>query len=128
MDSEEKEQARLATYLDAKGYVWFHVPNGGHRNKVAAFRMKQAGQRKGAPDCILISGEGGAPLSRPIAIELKRVSGGSLSKHQKYFLGEMERCGWETFVAKGSQSAIDWLVKRVRGEASEANREQDEKP
>ena len=126
MDSEEKEQARLATYLDAKGYVWFHVPNGGHRNKVAAFRMKQAGQRKGAPDCILISGECGAPLPRPIAIELKRVSGGSLSKHQKYFLGEMERCGWDTFVAKGSQAAIDWLVERVRSKASEEEGKENE--
>ena len=121
MLTEEKEQARLATYLDAKGYVWFHVPNGGHRNKVAAFRMKQAGQRKGAPDCILISGEGGAPLPRPIAIELKRVSGGSLSKHQKYFLGEMKRCGWDTFVAKGSQAAIEWLVEKIEDTAKGEN-------
>jgi len=128
MDSEEKEQARLATYLDAKGYVWFHVPNGGHRHKVIAAKMKRAGQKRGAPDCILISGEGGAPLSRPIAIELKRVSGGSLSKHQKYFLGEMERCGWDTFIAKGSQAAIDWLIEKVENATEGKDDKQDEKP
>ena len=126
MDSEEKEQARLATYLDAKGYVWFHVPNGGHRHKVIAAKMKRAGQKRGAPDCILISGEGGAPLPRPIAIELKRVSGGSLSKHQKYFLGEMERCGWDTLVAKGSRAAIDWLVENVEDTANEEKRKENE--
>ena len=114
VDSEEKEQARLATYLDAKGYVWFHVPNGGHRHKVIAAKMKKAGQKRGAPDCILI------------AIELKRVSGGSLSKHQKYFLGEMKRCGWDTFVAKGSQAAIDWLVEKVEKAANEKKGEENE--
>jgi len=126
VDSEEKEQARLATYLDAKGYVWFHVPNGGHRHKVIAAKMKRAGQKRGAPDCILISGEGGAPLARPIAIELKRVSGGSLSKHQKYFLSEMERCGWDTLVAKGSQAAIDWLVEKIEKAANEKKGEENE--
>ena len=126
MDSEEKEQARLATYLDAKGYVWFHVPNGGHRHKVIAAKMKRAGQKRGAPDCILISGEGGAPLPRPIAIELKRVSGGRLSKHQKYFLGEMERCGWDTLVAKGSRAAIDWLVEKVEKAANEEKSKENE--
>ena len=126
MWTEEKEQIKLATYLDSKGYVWFHVPNGGHSHKVGAAKMKRAGQKRGAPDCILISGEGGAPLPRPIAIELKRVSGGSLSKHQKYFLGEMKRCGWDTLVAKGSRAAIDWLVEKVEKAANEEKSKENE--
>lgn len=48
------------------GAYWFPIPNGSHRNKIIAAKMKAAGEVKpGAPDlCIVYRG-------KPIFIELK---------------------------------------------------------
>ncbi len=103
--SEAWEQARLAAYLNSKGYNWFHVPNGEHRHKAVASRLKSFGVSPGVPDCILV----GQPM---IAIELKRTKGGSLSKSQRKWRAILEGNGWVYFLAMGSQAAIDWLESR----------------
>ena len=103
--SEAWEQARLAAYLNSKGYNWFHVPNGEHRHKAVASRLKSFGVSPGVPDCILV----GQPM---IAIELKRTKGGSLSKSQRKWRAILESNGWVYFLAMGSQAAIDWLESR----------------
>ena len=35
--------------------VWFHVPNGGKRDKITAARLKQMGVRSGVADIIVLS-------------------------------------------------------------------------
>ena len=103
--SEAWEQARLAAYLNSKGYNWFHVPNGEHRHKAVASRLKSFGVSPGVPDCIII----GQPM---IAIELKRTKGGTLSKSQRKWRAILEGNGWVYFLAMGSQAAIEWLESR----------------
>ena len=103
--SEAWEQTRLAAYLNSKGYHWFHVPNGEHRHKAVASRLKSFGVSPGVPDCIIV----GQPM---IAIELKRTKGGTISKSQKEWQKILEDSGWLYFVARGSQAAIDWLESR----------------
>tara|TARA_R110001599_G_scaffold295188_2_gene499337 strand:+ start:256 stop:606 length:351 start_codon:yes stop_codon:yes gene_type:complete len=103
--SEAWEQTRLAAYLNSKGYHWFHVPNGEHRHKAVAMRLKSHGVSPGVPDCIIV----GQPM---IAIELKRTKGGTISKSQKEWKKILEDNGWVYFLARGSQAAIEWLESR----------------
>jgi hypothetical protein len=82
----------------------FAVPNGGHRNKIAAAKMKAEGQRAGVPDyiwpvrCNAFVG---------LVIELKRTSGSYASSDQKEWLSHYAREGWMTAVCKGAGEAID---------------------
>lgn len=109
---EEEEQAKLAEYLDWKGYCWCHVPNEG-QHKVQ-YRVKQArlGVKKGFPDIIIFD----APEPyKGIAIELKRVKGGRVSKEQKEWLEKLENRGWLVKVCHGADEAITWLEEMENG-------------
>ena len=114
MLTEEKEQIKLATYLDSKGYLWCHVPNGGHRRKVVAASLRRQGVKPGVPDVLVF-----APIQA--AIELKRVVGGSVSANQRKWLDALSNAGWETYIARGADSAIEWLVEKVEKAAEGEN-------
>lgn len=77
--TEEQIQAACAAFLDRAlpaDAVWFHPPNGGHRHKAVAAKLKWQGAKAGVPDvCITWRG-------RSIYIELK-AKGGSLSPDQR---------------------------------------------
>jgi len=80
--TEEQIQVAVAKYLDAKlprDWRWFHSPNGGHRLKSVAAKLKAQGVKPGIPDvCIL------RPTGSPIWIELKTF-GGVLTVSQREF-------------------------------------------
>jgi hypothetical protein len=80
--TEEQIQVQVAQYLDAKlpkDWRWFHSPNGGHRLKSVAAKLKAQGVKPGVPDvCIL------RPVGSPIWIELKAF-GGVLTVSQREF-------------------------------------------
>jgi len=81
--TEEQIQVQVAQYLNAKlpkTWRWFHSPNGGHRLKSVAAKLKAQGVKPGVPDiCIL------RPNGSPIWIELKAF-GGVLTVSQKEFM------------------------------------------
>lgn len=111
--SEYDEQVKLANYLDAKGYLWCHVPNGGNRNPITGKKLKMQGVKPGVPDCLIFTPKGG------IAIELKRSNGkpSDVRDSQKEWLNALSNRMWQTKVAFGADDAIDWL------EGLEANNE-----
>jgi hypothetical protein len=80
--TEEQIQVQVATYLNAKlpkTWLWFHTPNGSHRLKAVAAKLKAQGVKPGVPDvCIL------RPNGLPIWIELKAF-GGVLTVSQRSF-------------------------------------------
>ena len=119
MDSEEREQMKLAAYLDGQKFLWCHVPNGGHRRKVVAASLKRQGVKSGVPDVLIF-----APTRA--AIELKRKSGGSVSANQRKWLDALGNAGWETYVARGADKAIEWLVEKVEKAADEKKSEENE--
>jgi len=114
MDSEEKEQMKLAAYLDGRKFLWCHVPNGGHRRKTVAASLKRQGVKSGCPDVLVF-----APIQA--AIELKRKSGGSVSANQRKWLDALSNAGWETYIARGADSAIEWLVEKIEDTAKGEN-------
>lgn len=78
--SEETIQEEVAAWLDLKlpkGWKWYHCPNGGHRLKSVAAKLKAAGVKPGVPDCTILR-----PNGAPIYIELKAF-GGVLTPSQK---------------------------------------------
>lgn len=87
--SEAALQRQVAEYLDAvlpDECTWFHVPNGGSRNKAEAGKLKSHGVKPGVADCILIY------RGQVIAIELKTAKG-RLSNAQSYWKTIFEAAG-----------------------------------
>ena len=77
---EDDFQTSVAKYLDLRGFLWMHCPNGGKRGKVEASRLKGQGVKAGFPDiCILEARQGyyglmielkvGSNVSRPNQLE-----------------------------------------------------------
>src|SRR5690606_17520809 len=79
--SEQEEQFRVHFWLEKKGIVHHHSPNGGHRDIREAAKFKRLGTSAGFPDLEL-------PYARKgyhgLYIELKRVKGGKLSDRQEW--------------------------------------------
>lgn len=89
----------------------FAVPNGGHRNKAAAGKLKAEGVRPGVPDYLFpIRSIDSRTCSTYVglAIELKKTRGGSTSAEQHEWLAMLEDQGWRAAVCKGHRHA--WRV------------------
>lgn len=98
----------VAAYLNARRLLWAHVPNGGHRNYVAAAKLKAQGVKPGVPDILIFKATG---VVCGVAIELKRrnapPSAVSLEQHQ--WLADLVAAGWATHIAFGADEAIDFI-------------------
>ena len=114
---EEVEQVTLAQFLDLMFRdQWFHVPNGGMRPSsfdgdgkrfsVEAKKMKDQGVKKGVPDVFILRPVKGVP---GVVVELKRRKGGVVSDDQKKWIKTLSEFGWITFIAHGSDSAIQFV-------------------
>ena len=112
--SEYDEQVKLAEYLDTKGFLWCHVPNGGNRNPITGAKLKRQGVKPGVPD-VLIFDFPSYLKCNGVAIELKRQKGGKLRESQKEWLGKLKYRGWETRVCRGADEAIDFLENIFEG-------------
>jgi hypothetical protein len=113
--TEEALQEIVAAWLDLTGWLWWHTPNGGKRNKVVAAKMKRAGQKPGVPDILIFepwasdlqswSGRNGfqvtdyAKVGHGLAIELK-AKGNYPTKLQKECMAALEARGWRTAVCR----------------------------
>lgn len=122
--TEEQEQQWLAQYLDAMGLVWWHTPNGGHRDVRVAQKLVGQGVKAGVPDVVIVSRPPLRPDARGVAIELKRREGGVVSAAQRHMIQRLEGEGWLCFVAKGWEMAAEWLARECGWGCSTAGRRQ----
>lgn len=85
----------------------FAIPNGGHRGKVTAQKMKLEGLKSGVWDLM-------AP-DRFLWIEFKRAwgAGSRLSKEQREFGAAREAAGYRLIVAYGCDDAIAQIERRI---------------
>lgn len=112
--TEEQEQRKLAQWLDLHKVLWAHVPNGGHRNKIVAAKLKGQGTKRGVPDVLIFDTPPklearGVNVFPGVAIELKKEKGGTVSPEQKQWLEALQNRGWMVHVARGADDAIRYL-------------------
>lgn len=113
--SEDKEQEIVARWLTRNRILFYHIPNGGKRDKREAAKFKRCGVQAGVPDICI-----------PFAVspyhgaygELKRRSGGKVSDKQYWWLDELTKAGYFCFVAKGADDFIEKIRNYMAGQCS----------
>ena len=107
--SEHAEQchviqwAVLESRRNPKLNLLFAIPNGGRRSIGVAKKMKAEGVKAGIPDLFL-------PITSAfyngLFIEMKKKTGGTLSKEQKQWISLLSRENYRVQVCKGADEAI----------------------
>lgn len=96
--TEHEEQRELVRWVrQTYGVLIFAIPNGGERKKSQAARLKVEGVVRGVPDLFIPEWN--------VWVEMKRQSGGRLSKEQKDIHKQLEACGHTVIVGYGSEDA-----------------------
>jgi len=109
---ESWEQAKVVAWLEDKGLLFCHVPNGVRRRGRAGMRQgameKSMGVQSGVPDLLVFDNNGAIT---GVALEMKRVKEARprVSTEQKEWLEHLEERGWLTKVAYGHKEAIAFL-------------------
>lgn len=107
--TEHQEQVALFKWRDLFVFRYtelellYAIPNGGHRHKATAVRLKREGVMSGIPDVHL-------PIPRgrygSLYIELKRQRGGVLSQNQKKVIEMLQNAGNRVEICAGCAPAI----------------------
>lgn len=87
----------------------FAIPNGGHRNKILAQKLKSEGVVSGIPDLFI--------PDLKLWVEMKRSKGGSLSASQKLIIDHLLSVGYSVIVGKGCDDAWNKLVQFLKSDS-----------
>ena len=117
MTEEDREQQTVVQYLDLLRIDFCAVPNGGHRHKAVAAKLKATGVKSGVPDLLIFTRPKGFTRASGVAIEMKRKKGGVVSENQREWLTKLDEHGWLTFVCRGADEAIT-VIDRLYGKNS----------
>jgi len=106
--TEHDEQKALFQWAAANARVHpslsllYAIPNGGHRHKAVAAKLKAEGVKRGVPDICL-------PVSNAdfngLYIELKRRKNSSASSEQRKWISSLQGQGYQAVVCKGWDEA-----------------------
>ena len=88
-----------------------HIPNGGHRSKATAGRLRAEGVKSGVPDLCLPVSRGGF---HGLYIEMKRERGNMPTAHQKEWIAALERQGYKAVVCHGWEAAAQTIIDYLR--------------
>jgi hypothetical protein len=90
----------------------YHVPNGGHRNKIVAAKLKAEGVRSGVPDICL-------PVARlgyhGLYVEMKRRKGAKTTPEQTEWLEALRKQGYCAVVCYGFDEAREAVENYLTG-------------
>ena len=114
--TEHDEQVAFCQYLDFVHVTYFAVPNGSNKSMTARRKFKAEGLKPGVPDMVLLF-EGG----ETVFIEMKRKSGGTVSKDQKEWLERLRVLGFNAYVCKGAKEAIEAVQKYLPKDKKKLN-------
>ncbi|MDU9399040.1 VRR-NUC domain-containing protein [Pseudomonas sp. zfem003] len=110
VDYEGKEQAALFKWLalahPVAGRLAFHVPNGGHRVKAVAAKMKGQGVKAGVSDIVLPMARGGY-FGLYIEFKATPPHDSPVSATQQAFLAAVELQGYLAIVCRGVNAAME---------------------
>lgn len=111
MDREGQEQAALMREIELRYpgvfVLIYHVPNGGHRHKAVAAKLKGQGVKAGVPDLVLPMARGGF---FGLYIEFKAtVDPAPVSASQHAYIGRLNLQGYLAIVCRGHFDAMEQL-------------------
>jgi hypothetical protein len=104
--TEHEEQVKFIDWWNWNAFRWpdvvlFATPNGGHRHKAVAAKLKAEGVLAGVPDIVCHTASG------TLWIEMKRTKGGVVSPAQKSMIARLEKIGHTVKVCRGACQAIE---------------------
>ena len=108
--SEHEHQKKVIAWAEIRSIqipelrLLFAIPNGGHRYKAVAAKLKAEGVKAGVPDIFLPVPRG---LFHGLFIEMKplKPKRNPLDK-QKWWLNELSKQGYDTYCCRGHHAAI----------------------
>jgi hypothetical protein len=104
--TEHEEQIALVQYLTLKSIPHFRVPNETYTTSWNQKRLNKAlGVQPGIPDLFVVVN------NKLMAIELKRVKGGTTSEPQKMWVKILNEAGVPAKVCRGCDEAIQFIEK-----------------
>jgi len=108
MKSEHIEQRELVKWFRQTyvGIRIFAIPNGGHRHKAVAMKLKLEGVSKGVPDLFI------PELS--LWVEMKRSKGGVVSDDQKNWMKYLSGIGHTCIVGHGYEDAKSKIIDIIK--------------
>lgn len=106
--SEHEEQVDFVEWFEREfpSVGILAIPNGGHRHKATAYKLKKEGVKKGVPDLLIPEWF--------LWVEMKRIKNSSLSDDQKKWRDYLVSVGYEYRVCKGCQAAIAAVLQFLR--------------
>lgn len=110
VDREGQEQAALMAELKlrypAAYKLIYHVPNGGHRVKAVAAKLKGQGVKAGVPDLVLPMARGGY-FGLYVEFKAKPPFDAPVSPSQDAYLQALIAQGYLAIVCRGSIDAVE---------------------
>lgn len=112
VDREGLEQASLmrevALRYPAAAKLIYHVPNGGHRHKLVAIKLKEQGVKAGVPDLVLPMARGGH-FGLYIEFKAKPPFDAAVSPSQDAYIQALLNQGYLAIVCRGSIDALETI-------------------
>lgn len=110
VDREGQEQAALMSELQLRYpdvyKLIYHVPNGGHRVKAVAAKLKGQGVKAGVPDLVLPMARGGY-FGLYIEFKAKPPYDAPVSASQDAYLQQLIAQGYLAIVCRGGIDAVE---------------------
>lgn len=108
MRSEYLEGKILVAFLRKEKLLFSHLPlNTFTTSYKALARNKASGVVKGVPDYLVITPKG------VVFVELKRLSGGKVSKEQQEWIVRLTEAGCPSRVCRGADEAISFVKEHL---------------
>lgn len=110
IDREGLEQAALMSEIKlrypAAAKLIYHVPNGGHRHKLVAIKLKEQGVKAGVPDLVLPMARGGH-FGLYIEFKAKPPFDAAVSPSQDAYIQALLDQGYLAIVCRGAIDALE---------------------
>lgn len=106
LEHDEQKDVVKWSRVNYPQYRVYSTPNGGHRSKTTAAKLKAEGAVRGIPDLFW--------PELKLWIEMKRVKGGGLSPEQKDWIEYLNSCGYTAVMCRGAEEAKKVLLGVVK--------------
>lgn len=117
VDREGLEQAALIKELELRfpdvAALIYHVPNGGHRHKMVAIKLKGQGVKAGVPDLVLPMARGGY-FGLYLEFKATPPNDAAVSASQHAWIRRLNEQGYLAIVCQGHFDAMEQIRAYLR--------------